>query len=81
MVTKKDYDELLDYVSRLGFTVKLGLPGWIPAAQERMCGVADAILEANGGEWPVRVHYHRARKWFSVYRADGDVSWVDAGRM
>ena len=77
MIKVNSFDEALHYVNRLGFTVKPGFPGWIPAAQTRLCNTTDALYNAAGREYPYTVHYYRKRKEFVV---NGSVV-VDAGRL
>jgi len=77
MKTIADFDSAIKYVSRLGFTARPGFPGWIPAAQKRMCNVADALLMAAGKQYPFTVHYHRKQTAFVVNGSE----YVDVSGM
>jgi hypothetical protein len=77
MTKINDFDGGLRYVSRMGFTAKPGVPGWIVEAQARMCDAEDALFRAAGGTYPFTVHYFRKKKRFLV---NGEVE-VDARRI
>ena len=72
-----NFDEGLTYVNRLGFTERPGFPGWIPAAQKRMCDTENALFVAAGHAYPFTVHFFRKERKFLV---NGKVE-VDARRL
>ena len=77
MVKIESFQDGIEYVKRLGLTVRPGFPGWIPAAQERMCDTEETLYNAAGRQYPYNVHYHRKERKFTV---NGSIT-VDASRM
>lgn len=48
MFVINDFNECLELVVDLGFTVPPGTAGWIIEAQKRMCDTTDLLLNASG---------------------------------
>ena len=57
----RNYNELLEYVSKLGVLPNTN----IARKQEVLVNISDSIL-SSGGKYPFRVHFHRKRRIFEV---------------
>ena len=79
MVQIENFEQGLQYVLGLGFTVRPGFPGWILAAQKRLCDTEQALHDAAGG-YPYNVHYHRKDQRFEVTPI-GKTVFVDATNL
>lgn len=79
MKTIRNFDEGLDYVNRLGFNVKPGFPGWIIAAQKRLCDVEFKLWETAGKRYPFKVRYSRKTKQFFVHalKENGKLDFIN----
>ena len=81
MVTIRNFQDGIEYVNRLGFTVRPGFQGWINRAQKRMCDTEETLYNAAGRVYPYQAHYHRRDACFTVVDSRGKKHLIDASRL